>query len=341
MRCVSTSASHSGFVTNDGELWMCGLGSDSQLGEATKSNVRLPRRVEGISDIVQVACGSRHTLALRDDGVLFAFGRNDYGQLGVGERTVDGICVVETLDNVKSVGAGDDFSVAIDSNGRAYSWGLASLGRLGHGDERVAPSLTGWLLGGKVKCEKSPRLVKKMGSGRANDVACGKLHTVLVMESGSAFGFGSGRHYLLGTGTEDDVYEPITVNVVGGERIRKIVTGLAHTLVLSESGRVYAWGVNDHGALGVGSGGMMSTEMEAVRVMGISNVTDIAAGWHVSAAIVGPLDKYGKGDVYCWGSVQAGALGVHTKFDVWEPRSTGVRAGKVAIGAGGSHVFAY
>ncbi len=338
VRCVATSASHSAFVTDDGDVWTCGLGRDGQLGHGRECT-REPRHVEGLNDIAAVACGNRHSLALSRDGVVYSFGSNKYGQLGVGDDASNGLNVVDALDNVKCVAAGDDFSVVSDERGCVYTFGSASMGRLGHGDERVPPSLTSWLLGGHMACEKTPRLVKALKLGITR-VVCGKLHTVVNTANGGAYVWGAGRHYLLGTGSEDDVHEPLSVHVAG-EKIEKVVSGVAHTLVLATSGRVYAWGVNDHGALGIGTGGMMSTETEAVRVRGIDNVMDIAAGWHVSAAVVGPRDDDGRGEVYTWGSVQAGALGAPGRFDVWEPTSIGVRAKNVVIGPGGSHVFAY
>lgn len=78
------------------------------IGRVAKSNERSQSTVQELPYGTIIACGSHHTLELWNDGMLLAFGFNDYDQLHVPKRTVHGIGVVDKLDNEKSVGPCDD-----------------------------------------------------------------------------------------------------------------------------------------------------------------------------------------------------------------------------------------
>lgn len=360
MRCVSTSASHTAFVTADGALYTCGLGTDGQLGlgDMTK-NHGVPQRVYGIDGrVTAAACGNRHTLALTDVGAVYAFGCNKHGQLGTlsendntgnsGDNLIPRR--VEAFDgaDVRHVSAGDDFSACVDSSGSVYTWGCATLGRLGHGDDRPAPSLTAWLLGAARETESLPRLVR--GVRNVSHVVCGKHHAMAVTRSGALYSWGCGRHHLLGTESEDDQYAPLLIPAQ--VRVSDIAAGGTHALVTDEAGNVYAYGVNERGALGLGTGGLFNNVKTPTPIT-IDTITengrkgrvlDGAAGWMISAAVIGRTSDNGtgSGQVVTWGSVAAGALGVRDDvFDCWAPRKVGIEARKVVAGAGGSHMFAY
>lgn len=85
---------HSVFVKNDGSVWACGLNSggnnDGQLGDGTSIDRHLPVQVIsawGSGNIIHAEATREHSLFLRADGVLWAAGRNNYGQLGYGSFT--------------------------------------------------------------------------------------------------------------------------------------------------------------------------------------------------------------------------------------------------------------
>lgn len=354
MRAVSTSASHSAFVTANGLLYTCGLGSAGQLGTGSVPKVQgVPQRVYGIDGIVTaVSCGNRHTLALTECGAVYAFGCNKHGQLGTtlpdGSNNMDGNNTIpqriESLKSIVGVSCGDDFSACVDKSGSVYTWGCATLGRLGHGDDRPAPSLTAWLLGSTREIETTPRLVH--GIRDARKVVCGKHHAMCVTQGGDLYSWGCGRHHLLGTESEFDAYAPTRIPAT--VKLAGVACGGTHALVVDTGGNAYSYGVNERGALGLGTGGMFNNvktpEPIAMDIKDSSGrkykVVDVAAGWMISAAVIANNEK--NGQVVTWGSVAAGALGVpEDAFDCWVPRRVGVSASKVAIGAGGSHMFAY
>ena len=75
-----------------------------------------------------------HTLALKDDGTLWAWGANDYGQLGLGDQAARlDPAQVGTDTDWAAIAIGDDFSAALKTDGSLYTWGRDGFGQLGHG----------------------------------------------------------------------------------------------------------------------------------------------------------------------------------------------------------------
>lgn len=70
-------------MTADGEIYTWGNGKAGALGHGENSDVPMPKKVEGLEKVKQIACGSDYTIALDSDGKVFAFGNNGYGQLGI------------------------------------------------------------------------------------------------------------------------------------------------------------------------------------------------------------------------------------------------------------------
>lgn len=343
---ISSSAAHTAFVDSDHHLWTCGLGEDGQLGHGSMDSLGEPKRINNIPPILSVVCGNRHTLALTVHGDIYAFGCNKHGQLGTASDDKNPFpLAIPTLQQsgqtIVSVSAGDDFSAAASVDGSVYTWGSASLGRLGHApDSSSVSGPISFLLGGATS-ERTPRKLQGLPA-RAASVHCGKHHTLALTSSGSAFAWGAGRHFQLGTGREEDCPTPVeSLASLGREEVVQVSAGGMHSLIRCRSGSVYAVGMNEFGCLGLGyAHADTRSAAEPVRVHGVRDAIDVAAGWNVSAAIVGPRGEDGCGDVVTWGCGGAGALGVGDPVDHWEPVATGVRARRVVVGSAGAHVLA-
>lgn len=350
---VATSSSHTAFLLNDGSLYMCGRGTYGQLGLPDLTDKAEPVAVSQIPPLVSVACGARHTLAATRDGLVLAFGDNRFCQLArpyenmsqkhIGLQNTSGrngsqIHLVRALaeagHKIVSVAAGEDFSVALSNDGRLYTWGAAGYGALGHSRPPPLSPLASFVLQAPLSPEESPRLVRALADRRVVSMTCGRRQTIVVDAGGQAFAWGNGRHFMLGTGVEDDEFEPVRV-FANLPAISKIACGTAHTLVLTKGGLVFAVGESEHGCLGIGSASPFSVATDPVFVEKASPAVDIAAGWHVSAAVMPD------GEVRTWGCAAAGALGVRGNVDIWEPQSVeGVRARRVVMASAGTSMFA-
>lgn len=309
-----------------------------------------PKRVTTLSAVRKVACGNRHTLALTEDGHLYAFGSNAYGQLGTASGTSSTYpTAVHALDStsekVVSISAGDDFSVAVSDAGNVFTWGSATLGRLGHGTSSKSgvSSFVNFVIGETATCEHTPRLVRDLQGNSICSVYCGKHHTIALTSAGRAFAWGAGRHFQLGTGEDRDEPSPVeSLRELWGHRVVKVSAGGMHSLILCANGRVYALGQNEYGCLGLGYsyGTTRATEVP-YPVPSVQNAIDIAAGWHVSAAVVRTQQNSLKGKVLTWGSGTAGALGTGDPVDHWEPVHTGIEGMRVVTPADGAHVLSF
>src|SRR5437764_12099093 len=87
-----------------------------------------------------VAAGTYHSLAVKSDGTVWAWGYNGHGQLGNGSFTYSGTPVqVSGLGSVRAIAAGYFYSLALRSDGTVWAWGLGSNGQLGNGSSTDSP----------------------------------------------------------------------------------------------------------------------------------------------------------------------------------------------------------
>ena len=109
---------------------------------------------------MQVGAGANHSLALRSDGTLWAWGRNNFGQLGDGTFSTRRRAVqVAGLSGVKQMAGGRQNSIAVTTGGEVYAWGENVYGQLGDG----TVSTTGRNIPGKVASLSN---VSAVGMGR-------------------------------------------------------------------------------------------------------------------------------------------------------------------------------
>ncbi|KAB2005139.1 hypothetical protein ERO13_D11G229200v2 [Gossypium hirsutum] len=120
--------------------------------------------------------------------------------------------------------------------------------------------------------------------------------------------WGNGDFGRLGVGTLDSQWSPKPINCSSfhHQSLKSIACGGAHTLFLTETGRVYATGLNDFGQLG--SSNPIKYSREPIEVLGLAKgIVHIAAGYHHSCAIT--VD----GELYMWGKNSSGQLGLGKK----------------------------
>ncbi len=93
MKQVACGACNTAIVTETGQVWTWGEGLEGNMGShgdhSDPSKKQTPRIVEKLemAFIVQVACGGAHTVAVTDNGMIYSWGYNKYGQLGINSRT--------------------------------------------------------------------------------------------------------------------------------------------------------------------------------------------------------------------------------------------------------------
>ena len=291
--------------------------------------------------IVQTANGSGYSLALASDGTVYAWGQNNYGQLGNGTTTDSNVPVA-----VKTVGTPMEgkkiiqvstkvwYSLALASDGTVYAWGLNGSGQLGDGT---------------ITHSSTPVAVKTIGTPMEGKtivgIAAGASHSLALASDGKIYVWGGNAYGQFGNGvTTTSSVVPVAVKTVGtpmeGKQIVQVSnSGGAHMLALASDGTVYAWGGNGDGRLGNGTTNNSNVPI-AVKTTGTpmdgKTITQIAAGGGHSLALASDGTAYGWG---LDGNYQIGSPGA---VDKSIPNEVTIPAGKaiVQIAAGFLHSLA-
>lgn len=246
---IAAGDSHTCAVRSDGAVLCFGSNFSGEIGRMDSTGIDqanpTPTPVVDLVGVKAIAAGTRHTCALKDDGTVFCFGDNFYGQLGTEVNSGSGRdtstpALVEGLNGVTAIAAGGFHTCVLKGDGAVFCFGANTYGQLG-----VSLNI------GTKNVTSTP--VRVDGLGEVTSVSVGGFHTCALKGDGTAFCFGLNNRGQLGTsrnvGTGFANPLPIPVDGLDG-LVRLTSTGEAHTCVMKADGRVYCFGVNQYGQLG-------------------------------------------------------------------------------------------
>jgi alpha-tubulin suppressor-like RCC1 family protein len=219
-------------IRADGTLWAWGANSRSQLGlgvpAASTSAFFTPQQVGTATNWARIELGDMHTLALRADGTLWAWGSNYYGQVGngsSGSSTYDDVKVplpIAPGNTWQEIGAGHGSSMALRADGSIWAWGENGVGQLGDGT---------------TSQKNSP---VRIGTALWTSLAVGTGHTLAVQRNGTLWSWGYNLAGQLGDGTTTNRLSPVPVgNATNWTKVR---AGVGHSLALKADGTAWEWG---------------------------------------------------------------------------------------------------
>ena len=124
-------------MKNDGTVWGWGAGGNGQLGNNSSNDSTSPVQAANLSSVISIACGTKHSLALKSDGTVWAWGDNYLNQLGNGSILggSNSPSQVPNLSGICALGAGPETnsSLVAKSDGSFWGWGSNNNGQLGSG----------------------------------------------------------------------------------------------------------------------------------------------------------------------------------------------------------------
>lgn len=131
---IAAGCAHSLALKNDGTVWAWGFNADGELGGATASFISSkPVQITALSGVSAIAAGNYFSLALKADGTVWSWGKNDLGQLGDGSTTNRSLPMQVAIPASTDVSAGQDFALALNASGTLSAWGNNNYGQLGIG----------------------------------------------------------------------------------------------------------------------------------------------------------------------------------------------------------------
>ena len=315
---VAAGEAFSLVLTSTGQLYSFGTNYSGQLGSTTNNGTQSPNPTPtlvnlpgAVGPVTRVAAGSDFSLALTSTGQLFAFGDNDHGQLGNATNTFTSVAnPVPTLVSfpgatgpVTAVSAGRGFSLALTSTGQLYGFGDNALGQLGSTINNETFSIN-----------PTPALVQMpAGSGVVTQMSAGDAFSLVLTSSGHLYGLGSNEFGQLGNTTNVGGYNappnpvPSLVNLPGEiGPVAQLAAGYYHSLVLTSTGQLYAFGADFDGQIGNASDkcGCSDPYPSVVKLAASAGpFASVAAGQYQSLAITAT------GQLYAFGGNDSGQSG--------------------------------
>ncbi len=248
--------------------------------------------------------GGLHSLAVRYDGTLLAWGGNTYGELGdpdIGKS--DHLSELTGLD-VASISASGHCSIMAKKDGTVWIWGANGV--------------------------YSPKMQQVSKISDAVDVCCGSGSYYVIKSDGTAWSWGINSNGELGNGLVTNYRQLSQIKVL--ENVREISnSGATPTcLAVLEDGTVWGWGANVGGQI-PGEGHNVSTP---VQISGLEDIISVSAGDDFGVALKSD------GTVWTWGKNTVGELGDGTTTNCSVPTQVAGLSNVIDISAGSGHVLA-
>ena len=311
------------FVSDEGSVYFSGMLNTS--GFAGPS----PIQNGTLSNWSKISSSPEHSLAIKTDGTLWSWGRNDTGSLGLSDTTDRSSPVqVGTLNNWTQISAcgynNGWFSFAIQSNGTLWAWGSNSFGNLGI---NTSTSIT----------RSSPVQVGTLSDWY--QISGGQFHTMAIKTDGTLWGWGNNSFGQLGTNTStrSNISSPVQIGIENSWY--EVEIGAQYTMSIKTDGTLWAWGNNSFGPLGLSD---QTHRSSPVQVGTSSDWRQVTAGQSYS----GPTFNYTlaiktDGTLWSWGyNETSGSLGLSNLTNRSSPVQVGTLSNWSQVFAGAGHSLA-
>ena len=292
----------------NGQVYAFGNNKYGKLGLNDEIHTNIPTLIYSLNNIVQIATGENHSLALTDKGQIYAFGSNMDGQLGLGYSIYFNMVIFDpsfvigtkednytnkpllnnTLKDIIQIAAGWYFSLALTMNGQIYSCGFNGSGQLGLGDDIERNTFT---------------LIENLNN--IIQIAGGSSYSLALTNEGQVYAFGNNNWGQLGLGNLSAKYRPTPL--IALNNTVQISAGGSHSLILTNTGQIFAFGENIDGQLGLGDN--IDKYVPTQIYYDVVDVIKISVGSNYSLAFTA------NGRIYAFGNNNWGQLGLGDKIN--------------------------
>ena len=227
----------------NGKAWSWGYNNNGQLGNNSTTTKKTPVAVLGAAKtFCQISSSNYHVLAIDKNGKLWGWGYNYYGQLGNKLNSFGGnrstpVAVLGATKTFCQIGTGYNFSLGLDKNGKVWGWGYNGQGQLG--DNSTTSHITPIAVLGSTKtfCK----------------ISGGQQHSVAIDKNGKAWTWGQNNNGQLGNNDTVSQRTPVAVYGNGTKTFCSIFAGPGayQTVAIDKNGKVWCWGANNKGQLGI------------------------------------------------------------------------------------------
>ena len=248
-------------ITQDGSLYA--RGNNEYYGQLGIGNIEtkyqtLPTKIENLNNVDKIYYDSSSRCAKTKTGEVYAWGRNYYGQLGIGNTENQSSPIkVNGITNVEEIYRKGASTFAKTNTGEVYAWGKNNEGQLGIGNKEN---------------QNIPVKVSNL-SNVDNIYVCFGGYGFAQLNSGEVYAWGKNDKGQLGIGNTEDQSIPVKINELAN--VEEIYMNSSSIYAKTKTGEVYAWGENDEGQLGLGN-----TENQNVptKIEGLPNVANFLDG---------------------------------------------------------------
>ncbi len=296
---VAVAPNHSVCLKSDGTIWSWGFNLYGQLGDGTNTSsyYSVVQEATKSTSWASISAGRDYTVAMKNDGTLWAWGYNFFGQLG-NNSTANSNVPVQEATQAKDwlrFSAGVSTVAAIKTNYTLWSWGNNQYGEIGDGTtiDRTVPTqeatkATNWY-----------------------QVTTGGWTTIAIKANRTLFGWGSNVKGQIGDGTNTNRSIP-TQEVTKATDWISATSGAYSSAAIKSNGTLWAWGGNSYGELGDGSP-TIQVFTPIQEVTKATNWKEVSMGNSFTVALKTDNTLWG------WGRNHLGQLATNTLVDSYIP----------------------